>query len=160
LEDFAHPITSYTRTHFLTAKAVSRHMAKQGSGAILTIAAPGSELSVPGFLGYGVACGAVEAFSRILARELGPHGIRVVCLQVEAIPEALGTSHMRKVFSGVADRLGISVDALLAERAKAATLRRLPTLAEVANYAAFVASDRAGAMTGAIANLTCGSLVD
>jgi len=30
----------------------------------------------------------------------------------------------------------------------------------VANYAAFVASDRASAMTGAIANLTCGSLVD
>ena len=39
-------------------------------------------------------------------------------------------------------------------------LRRFPTLAEVANFAAFVASDRASAMTGAIANLTCGSLVD
>jgi hypothetical protein len=36
-------------------------------------------------------------------------------------------------------------------------LQRLPTLAEVV---AFVASDRAGAMTGAIVNLTCGSLVD
>jgi NAD(P)-dependent dehydrogenase (short-subunit alcohol dehydrogenase family) len=33
-------------------------------------------------------------------------------------------------------------------------------LAEVANFAAFVASDRASAMTGAIANLSCGSLVD
>jgi 3-oxoacyl-[acyl-carrier protein] reductase len=34
-------------------------------------------------------------------------------------------------------------------------LGRFPTPAELANYAAF-----AGAMTGAIANLTCGSLVD
>jgi 3-oxoacyl-[acyl-carrier protein] reductase len=30
----------------------------------------------------------------------------------------------------------------------------------VADFAAFVASDRAGAMTGAIANVSCGSLVD
>jgi hypothetical protein len=30
----------------------------------------------------------------------------------------------------------------------------------VASFAAFVASDRADAMTGAIANLSCGSLVD
>jgi 3-oxoacyl-[acyl-carrier protein] reductase len=39
-------------------------------------------------------------------------------------------------------------------------LGRLPTLAEVADYAAFVASDRAGAMTSAIASLSAGSLVD
>ena len=31
---------------------------------------------------------------------------------------------------------------------------------QVADYAAFAASDRAGALTGAIANLSCGSLVD
>jgi 3-oxoacyl-[acyl-carrier protein] reductase len=33
-------------------------------------------------------------------------------------------------------------------------------LDEVANAAAFLASDHAGAMTGAIANLSCGALVD
>jgi NAD(P)-dependent dehydrogenase (short-subunit alcohol dehydrogenase family) len=46
-------------------------------------------------------------------------------------------------------------------RAATATLvKRLPTLDEVADFAAFVASDRAGAITGAVVNLTCGSLVD
>jgi enoyl-[acyl-carrier-protein] reductase (NADH) len=39
-------------------------------------------------------------------------------------------------------------------------VRRLPTLTEVANAAAFTASDQASAMTGTVANLTCGSLVD
>jgi 3-oxoacyl-[acyl-carrier protein] reductase len=39
-------------------------------------------------------------------------------------------------------------------------LGRLPTLSEVAEFAIFAPSDRAGAMTSAIANLTCGSLVD
>ncbi len=38
--------------------------------------------------------------------------------------------------------------------------RRLPTLAEVANVAAFMASDQASAMTATIANLTCGTVVD
>ena len=117
-------------------------------------------MSGQGFLGYGVTCGAIETFSRILAGELGPNGIRVICLRPDAIPEAVLTSHTRQVFSGFADRAGTTVEAMLTERARTGTLlRRLPTLA-VANYAAFVASDCASAMTGAIANLTCGSLVD
>ena len=160
-EDYAHPITAYTRTNFLTAKAVARHMAKRGSGVILTLSTPGSRLSGQGFLGYGVTCWAIETFSRILAGELGSNGVRVICLRPDAIPEALATSHAREVFRGFAERAGTTVEAMLAERARTGTLlKRFPTLAEVANVAAFVASDRAGAMTGAIANLTCGSLVD
>ena len=38
-------------------------------------------------------------------------------------------------------------------------LGRLPTLAEVANVAAFMASDRASAMTATVANISCGSVV-
>ena len=68
-QDYAHPITAYTRTHFLTAKAVARHMVKQGSGVILTLSTPGSRMTGQGFMGYGVTCGAIETFSRILAGE-------------------------------------------------------------------------------------------
>jgi NAD(P)-dependent dehydrogenase (short-subunit alcohol dehydrogenase family) len=160
-EDFAHPLTTYTRTLFLTAKAVARHMVKRGSGVILTLSTPGSQMAGVGFMGIGVACGAIETFSRNLSGELGPSGIRVVCLRPDAIPEAVATSHTGKVFGADAERAGTTVEGMLSERARTATLlRRLPTLGEVANFAAFVASDRASAMTGAIANLTCGSLVD
>ena len=38
--------------------------------------------------------------------------------------------------------------------------RRLPRLAEVAGAAVFAASDDAGAMTGAVLNLTCCAIVD
>src|SRR5882672_8309953 len=152
LEDYAFPITAYTRTNFLTAKAVTRHMVKQKSGVILTLSTPGSRMTGQGFLGYGVTCGAIETFSRILAGELGPSGIRVVCLRSDAIPEALATSHARKVFNGFAERAGTTVEAMLAERARTGTLLgRFPTLAQVADFAAFVACDGAGAMTGAIA---------
>ena len=39
-------------------------------------------------------------------------------------------------------------------------LDRLPTLAELGNAAAFLASDRAGAMTGTLANIACGAFLD
>lgn len=159
LADFETPVAAYTRTNFLTAKAVARHMG--GRGVILTLSTPGARMSGVGFLGNGVASAAVEAMSRILAGELGARGIRVICLRPDAIPESLEISHARAAFEGFAKRAGMSVDDMLAARAASGPLlRRFPTLAEIGDFAAFVASDRAGAMTGAIANLSCGTLVD
>ncbi len=92
---------------------------------------------------------------------LGPSGIRVVCLRSHAIPEAAAIgSHSRDVFRLVAERGGTTVDEMLAGAAGGTLLKRLPTLAEVVNTAVFVASDQAGAMTGTVANLTCGFRVD
>jgi 3-oxoacyl-[acyl-carrier protein] reductase len=147
-EDFSLPIVTGTTTHFLTARAAARRMVERGSGVILTLsasAAPVASSPEPGrgMGGFGVACAAIEALSRSLAGELGPHGIRVVCLRPEGIPE---TATMQ-----AETRAQLEGEALL---------RRLPTLAEVANVAAFMASDQASAMTATIANLTCGTVVD
>ncbi|WP_269931541.1 SDR family NAD(P)-dependent oxidoreductase [Aminobacter sp. HY435] len=159
LADFERPVGAYVRTNFLTARAVARHMPE--GGVLLTLSTPGARMSGVGFLGNGVASAAVEAMSRILAGELGARGIRVVCLRPDAVPEALDVSHARAAFEGFASRAGMSVDDMLAARAASGPLlRRFPTLAQIGDFAAFVASDRAGAMTGAIANLTCGTLVD
>lgn len=161
VDDFAHPIAAYTRTDFITAKAAARHMARKGSGVLLIISTPGSRMTGTGFLGYGVACAAKEGLSRLLAAELAPAGIRVVCLRPHAIPEATAAgSHSRQVFSRVAERAGITVEQMLAGAAEGTLLKRLPTLAEVGETAAFMASDRAGAMTGTVANMSCGLLVD
>jgi 3-oxoacyl-[acyl-carrier protein] reductase len=147
-EDFSLPIVTGTTTHFLTARAAARRMVERGSGVILTLsasAAPVASSPEPGrgMGGFGVACAAIEALSRSLAGELGPHGIRVICLRPEGIPE---TATMQ-----AETRAQLEGEALL---------RRLPTLAEVANVAAFMASDQASAMTATIANLTCGTVVD
>ncbi|MEO7729773.1 MAG: SDR family oxidoreductase [Kofleriaceae bacterium] len=160
-KDYAQPITSFTQTNFLTAKAVARHMVKRRAGVILTLSTPGSRMSGSGFLGYGVTCAAIEAFSRILAGELGPSAVRVVCLRPHAIPESVATSYVREVFGGIAGRAGTNIETMLEGWASNSTLlKRLPTLAEVAEYAAFIASDRASGTTGAIANMSCGSLLD
>ena len=69
-------------------------------------------------------------------------------------------SHVREVFAPLAASAGTSVEAMLAAPPEAALLKRLPTLAEVAGAAVFAASDLAGAMTGAVVNLSGGLVVD
>ena len=48
------------------------------------------------------------------------------------------------------------LERMLEGMAQMTMLRRAPRLAQVADVAAFLASDRAAAMTGTIANVTCG----
>ena len=149
------------KTHFTTVNAVAAHMVKQGAGVILTVTTPGGRLSGPGFIGNASASGAVEAFSRCLAGELGPSGVRVICLRPDAMLETLADSYVGPMFTEIAERNGTTAVEMLTARAQAtALLRRSPRLADIAAYAAFVASDKASSMTGSIANLTCGTVVD
>lgn len=147
------PMAVYPRANFLTARAAARRMTGQGSGVIVTITASPSRTAVPLMGGMAPAWAAIEALSRGLAAELGPHGVRVVCLNAAGMPE---TSQLSEVYGLHADAYGISRDAFLARMADRTLRKRLPTVAEIADVAAFVASDRAAAITGTVANLTGG----
>ncbi|WP_251439622.1 SDR family NAD(P)-dependent oxidoreductase [Microbacterium sp. USTB-Y] len=160
LDDFLHPVVGYLRTNFLTAKAAARHMVAQRSGVILTISTPGARLSGRGLIGNAAQSAGLEGFSRALAGELGPDGVRVVCVRPHAISDALTTSYTRAMFGRIADASGLGMDEWIRGLTGSTALGRLPVLDEVAEYLAFAASDRAGSMTGAIANLTAGALVD
>ena len=70
------------------------------------------------------------------------------------------TPQLAEVYGLHADGHGISREAFASLMTDRTLRKRLPTVAEIANVAAFVASDRAGAMTGAIANLTGGLVTD
>jgi 3-oxoacyl-[acyl-carrier protein] reductase len=156
LEDYSRPIVVGTTTHLLTARAAARHMVERGSGVILTLSASGVRIAdpvmgPPVMGGFGVACAAIEALTMNLAGELSPRGIRVLCLRPEGMPETWrGYTEEAKQFSDLKE-----FHELLEGRT---LLRRLPTLAEVANVAAFMASDQASVMTGTVVNLTCGSI--
>ncbi len=147
-EDFTLPVLTGVKTHFLTATAAARHMVQRRSGVILTLSSSSAGLSgrdrryhLTG--GFSTACAAIEALSCSLAGEVGPRGIRVVCLRPDAIPET---------WSADAPEARTYME-------NGTVLGRLPTLDEVANAAVFMALDRASAMTGTIANLTCGSIM-
>lgn len=155
--NFSLPVATYTTSQFLTARAAARRMLPKGSGVILTLTATPARLAGPLVGGMAPAWAGVEALTRILSAELGPHGIRAVCLRPDAIPE---TATIDVVYGLHAKTLGISRAEFLAAAEGLTHRRRLPTLAEVANAAAFVASDQASAITGTVVNLSGGTLTD
>ncbi|GAA3862263.1 SDR family oxidoreductase [Leifsonia kafniensis] len=160
LEDYLYPVTGYLQTNFVTAKAVARQMRSQGSGVILTVSTPGSRLTGRGLIGNAAQSSGLEGFSRALAGELGPDGVRVVCVRPHALKDASDTSYTGVMFGRIADMSGLSREEWVAGLAATTLLGRLPLRAEVAEYLAFAASDRAASMTGVIANLSAGALVD
>ena len=161
VDEVMHPIDSYLRANLITAKAAARHMTARRSGAILTLSTAGSRFARPGNLGYGTTCAAIEQMTQRLAVELGPSGVRVVCLRPTAIADAAANgSYTGELFAPLAAAAGVSVEQMLAQWGEDQTLLgRLPTLAQVADAAVFLASDRAGAITGAVADLTSGNAV-
>ena len=90
-----------------------------------------------------------------------PSGVRAVCLRPHAIEDAAANgSHTGELFAGWAAEAGVSVDEMLVQWGEDLTLLgRLPTLAQVADTAVFLASERAGAITGAVVDLTRGNAV-
>jgi len=145
------------RTHFVTATAAGRQMASAGSGAILTITASPARAPLPNEGSLGVVGAAVEAFCRQLAVDLGPRGVRVICLRSAGSPDAPGVDYAMTVS---AERAGISREAFEDRIAEGTLLKRLPRLAEVGAVAAWAASDRASAITAAVMNVTCGGILD
>jgi NAD(P)-dependent dehydrogenase (short-subunit alcohol dehydrogenase family) len=157
LEDFTRPITIATRTQFLTARAVARHMVRQGSGVILTITAGPARRAVPYVGGFDVACAAIEGLWRSFAAELGSYGIRLVVIGSAGSPD---TPDVQETLKLHARATGKSLEEVLADSGSETLLGRLPSVTEVANVATLMASDYASAMTGVIANVTCGYIVD
>ncbi|PJJ71539.1 NAD(P)-dependent dehydrogenase (short-subunit alcohol dehydrogenase family) [Diaminobutyricimonas aerilata] len=152
VEDYVLPTVTALRTNFAIGTAAARRMTAQGSGAILTLSTSASALSgrdrrYHATGGFGTACAAIEEFTRSLAGEVGPHGVRVVCLRPDALPESWG------------DPGELEDNETFHYMTAGTALDRMPTLRQVADAAAFAASDRAGAMTGAIFNLTSGSVM-
>jgi NAD(P)-dependent dehydrogenase (short-subunit alcohol dehydrogenase family) len=156
VEKFSRPIAAYTTSYFLTARLAARRMVAKKSGVIMTVSALPARIGSPLVGGYTPALAAKEALARSLSLELAPHGIRVVNLRPHAIPE---TSSIREVFDLKAAKV-MTWEQWQEGLASRTHTRRLSTLAELANVAAFVASDQASGLTGTTINLSMGVLDD
>jgi NAD(P)-dependent dehydrogenase (short-subunit alcohol dehydrogenase family) len=144
VEDLMRPVDVTTRGMFVTARAAARHMIRQGSGVILAFGGYGDPW--PNLGGLQVAFQAAEALRRALSVELGPHGVRVVTLQTNGIPESITNADFRsRIESGIVDNT---------------MLGRAATFEDVGNAAVFAASDWARTVTASKINITCGGFVD
>ncbi|MBW2253405.1 MAG: SDR family oxidoreductase [Deltaproteobacteria bacterium] len=115
-------------------RAVARRMLARRRGAIVNVASVAGLRPRPGQTAYAASKGGVLAFTRALAVELAPRGVRVNAV----VPGFLDT--------GIAERMG----AAAAEQAAAhIPLGRVGTGAEVARVVAFLASEAASYIVGA-----------
>jgi NAD(P)-dependent dehydrogenase (short-subunit alcohol dehydrogenase family) len=142
------PVAQMARSQFTTGMAVAKRMIDQRSGVIILLSSSAARESGFEMGGFAMACASNECFARSLGGEIGQYGVRVVALRPNFTPETVG---------GPVD---LTDEDGLAPLVRGTALRRLPRLAEVADTAAFVASDSGGAITAAVINLSCGAIAD
>lgn len=150
------PVAGRVATHLITARAAAEHMTRHDGGVIMTFSADAARLAYRNVGSFGIACAAVEALTRSLAAEFGPYGIRVLCIRSMGSPDAPGVeAAWEQVFDHTSTRKQRHDD-----RAARTLLGHSPTLAEVGNVAALMASDYASPLTATVINVTCGEIPD
>lgn len=120
---------------------------------ILALTASPARTPFPNTGGFGIACSPIESLCRHLTVELGPKGIRGVCLRSTGSPEA---PRVQEVFKRHAAENNLTPEELLSQSEQTSPLRRLTALEDVGNVAALMASDMANSMTATTAHLTRG----
>lgn len=81
------------RAYWVVAQAAARRMVPAGGGVIVNIASLTVHGALADLAAYVSTKGAAMAFTRALARELGPHGIRVNAVSPGAFPTAAEKIH-------------------------------------------------------------------
>jgi len=140
---------------FRVSKAVIPLMMDTG-GSVINIASRAAKVP-PLFNGaYAVAKAGVLMLTKVMARELAGNGIRVnaVC------PGVITTDFTRWRFDLEAQILDSTSNEREAEMVKTIPMGRLGSAEEVANLAAFLASDQSSYTTGQAVNVTGGQLME
>src|SRR5262249_33689655 len=143
------PLNTIVKPSFVTATAAARVMVAQRSGVILFLTGSPARAHVHGATAIGTAFGAIETFSRNLAFEVGPSGVRVVCLRTAAMPD---TRTIQDTREAMARGLNVTLEETGAMLANMTMLKVSPRTSDMAKEMAFLASDRARMMTGTVVN--------
>ena len=138
IEDFDRTIRNNIRTAFLMTKFALPHLQASHGNIIYT----GSEAGLngsPRFTPYGGSKGFLHAFMKGVALEQAPYGVRANCV----CPGAIDTAWTRGDSSPIGQAEQAGIDAMV-------PLGRRGTPEEIANVFAFLASDEASYVTGAL----------
>jgi NAD(P)-dependent dehydrogenase (short-subunit alcohol dehydrogenase family) len=156
-ESFFLPVSTYSKSQFITAKAAARFMIRRKSGVILFHTPDPARVAAPLMGGMASAWASMEALSRNLSMELAPSGIRTVCVRSTDLPE---TETIAVSFGLHAQASGMTREQLQGFIENMTHTKRLTTLAELANGLVIASSDQLSGMTGAVLNLTGGKISD
>ncbi|MGM9321649.1 SDR family NAD(P)-dependent oxidoreductase [Deinococcus aquaticus] len=126
---------------FLCSHRAATGMTRRRRGVILNVSSGGATRSHRGFTSYDAAKGGVEAFTRALALDLAPYGVRV-----------------NGITPGFVNTYGLEGEDL-AQREKTVPLGRYGTPEDMTGAAAFLTSDDAAYITGQFVVIDGGVLV-
>ena len=138
IEDFDRTVRNNIRTAFLMTKFALPHLQASRGNIIYS----GSEAGLngsPNFTPYGGSKGFLHAFMKGVALEQAPYGIRANCV----CPGAIDTAWTRGADSPIDPAAQAGIGAMI-------PLGRRGTPEEMANIFAFLASDEASYVTGAL----------
>ena len=144
--------TATLAVNFLAAVHVTRLalplLTAQGSGSIITISSVNAALPDPLVIDYSAAKAALTSFCKALSKETGPHGVRVNTISPGPVATDLwlGSGGVAETIAGVA---GATPDAVATAAVADTPTRRFTEPGEVADLVLFLASPRAGNITGA-----------
>jgi meso-butanediol dehydrogenase / (S,S)-butanediol dehydrogenase / diacetyl reductase len=141
-EDWDYVLDINLKAMYQSARVAIPEMRKRGGGAIINLASVQAYWSHQAAVAYSASKGGVVAFSRALALDHAREGIRVCAI-------APGSVRTPMVLDAAQRSNPQDPDAALAQFAGTHPIGRLIEPIDIANVALFLASDKAGAMTGA-----------
>lgn len=129
---------------FLCARRAVPMLKASSYGVMLNLSSAAGHLGFAERTPYSASKWAVVGFTKSLAIELGPHGVRVNAI----LPGAVDGPRIRAVIAAKAKALGEPEQALAKRHEQQAVLGRMVSANDIANMALFAASDAAINITG------------
>ena len=144
LEDWARTLAVNITGQFLCARRAVPLLKRAGGGSIVNISSVAGRLGLPLRAPYSTSKWAVVGFTKTLAAELGPHGIRVNAI----LPGMIDNERMKGVIEAKARAIGMSYAELEEELVRSVSLRKKISPQDVANMIIFLCSDAGNSISG------------